>query len=215
MAQQDRAIRTRRSILEAAAAVFDERGYNSATVGEILTRAGVTKGALYFHFTSKEDLALGVLDAQLAIGPFPEQSSKLQLLVDQGMVLAHRLRHDPLVRASTGLALDQGALGINRGTPFESWVAQNEDMLRQAKEQGELLPHVNLRETAELFTGAFAGVQTMSHVLCDRADLDHRISVLLNHVLPSIAVPAVLARLDMAPDRGERIYAEIEALQDK
>lgn len=40
MAQQDRAIRTRRSILEAAAAVFDERGYNSATVGEILTRAG-------------------------------------------------------------------------------------------------------------------------------------------------------------------------------
>lgn len=88
-------------------------------------------------------------------------------------------------------------------------------MLRQAKEQGELLPHVNLRETAELFTGAFAGVQTMSHVLCDRADLDHRISVLLSHVLPSIAVPAVLARLDMAPDRGERIYAEIEALQEK
>ncbi|MGJ3560236.1 TetR family transcriptional regulator [Streptomyces sp. INA 01156] len=40
MARQERAIRTRRTILDAAAAVFDERGYTSATIGEILDRAG-------------------------------------------------------------------------------------------------------------------------------------------------------------------------------
>lgn len=71
MAQQARAIQTRRSILVAAAAVFDERGYSSATISEILARAGVTKGALYFHFTSKEDLALGVMDVQLDSDPLP------------------------------------------------------------------------------------------------------------------------------------------------
>ncbi|MGW1550288.1 TetR family transcriptional regulator, partial [Streptomyces sp. NPDC002346] len=106
MAQQARAIQTRRSILVAAAAVFDERGYSSATISEILARAGVTKGALYFHFNSKEELALGVMDVQLDSFPLPPQPTKLQELVDQGMILAHRLRHEPLVRASVGLAMD-------------------------------------------------------------------------------------------------------------
>lgn len=66
MARQERAVRTRRAILEAAASVFDERGYEAATIADILTRAGVTKGALYFHFSSKQDLARGVLDEQFA-----------------------------------------------------------------------------------------------------------------------------------------------------
>ncbi|MGW3828972.1 TetR family transcriptional regulator, partial [Streptomyces sp. NPDC005071] len=35
-------------------------GHRDATISEILARAGVTKGALYFHFNSKEELALGV-----------------------------------------------------------------------------------------------------------------------------------------------------------
>ncbi|MFD6414028.1 TetR family transcriptional regulator, partial [Nocardia asteroides] len=51
--KQDRAIRTRRNILEAAAKIFEERGYQAATIAEILGAAGVTKGALYFHFSSK------------------------------------------------------------------------------------------------------------------------------------------------------------------
>ncbi len=56
---QDRAILTRQAILTAAAGVFEERGYRAATISEILARAGVTRGALYFHFPSKEDLAEG------------------------------------------------------------------------------------------------------------------------------------------------------------
>lgn len=68
MARQERAVRTRRAILEAAAAVFDERGYEAATIADILARAGVTKGALYFHFCSKQELAQGVLDEQFVEG---------------------------------------------------------------------------------------------------------------------------------------------------
>ncbi|MFD8655358.1 TetR family transcriptional regulator, partial [Streptomyces mirabilis] len=60
MVRQERAVRTRRLILDAAASVFDERGYEAATIGEVLARAGVTKGALYFHFPSKRALAEGV-----------------------------------------------------------------------------------------------------------------------------------------------------------
>ncbi|WP_371799701.1 TetR/AcrR family transcriptional regulator [Streptomyces sp. NBC_01707] len=212
MAQQARAIQTRRSILVAAAAVFDERGYSSATISEILARAGVTKGALYFHFNSKEELALGVMDLQLDSVPLPPQLTKLQELVDQGMLLAHRLRNEPLVRASVGLAMDQAVEGLDRGTPFRAWIDRLEHLLSAAKNQGELLPHVQPGETAELLAGAFSGVQVMSQVLCNREDLGRRISVLLHYILPSISTPAVLATLDMAEDRGERLYASLESV---
>ncbi|MGW5274598.1 ScbR family autoregulator-binding transcription factor [Streptomyces sp. NPDC004044] len=212
MAQQARAIQTRRSILVAAATVFDERGYSSATISEILARAGVTKGALYFHFNSKEELALGVMDLQLDVVPLPPQLTKLQDLVDQGMLLAHRLRHEPLVRASVGLAMDQAVEGLDRGTPFRAWIDRLEQLLSAAKNQGELLPHVQPGETAELLAGAFSGVQVMSQVLCNREDLGRRISVLLHYILPSISTPAVLATLDMAEDRGERLLTSLQTV---
>ncbi|CAM5734695.1 MULTISPECIES: ScbR family autoregulator-binding transcription factor [Streptomyces] len=203
MARQERAIRTRRTILDAAAAVFDERGYTSATIGEILGRAGVTKGALYFHFGSKEELALGIFEEQLAV-TLPPQSSKLQELVDSGLVLALRLCTDPLVRASVGLALDQGALGLDRTPAFRMWIDQTTRTLAEAKARGELLPHVEVTETAELLVASFSGVQLLSQLRCQRQDLEHRVVVLFQHMLPGIAVPAVLARLDISADRGRR-----------
>lgn len=44
-------------ILAAALALFTERGYGVASVDEIATRAGLTKGALYYYFTDKADIA--------------------------------------------------------------------------------------------------------------------------------------------------------------
>ncbi|MEG8276330.1 ScbR family autoregulator-binding transcription factor [Streptomyces sp. AHA2] len=206
MTRQERAIRTRRTILEAAAAVFDERGYTSATIGEILDRAGVTKGALYFHFGSKEELAAGVFAEQLSL-TLPPQASKLQELVDSGLVLARRLKSEPLVRASVGLALDQGAVDLDRSPAFQMWIDQNAQTLEEAKERGELLPHVDVAATAELLVGSFSGVQLLSQLRCQRQDLEQRVVVLFEHFLPSITVPAVLARLEVSVDRGERLLA--------
>ncbi len=45
---------TRRALLEAALNVFGEKGYHGAAVDEIVSRAGRSKGAAYFHFASKE-----------------------------------------------------------------------------------------------------------------------------------------------------------------
>ncbi|MCX4984272.1 ScbR family autoregulator-binding transcription factor [Streptomyces sp. NBC_00572] len=210
MAQQARAIRTRRAILESAAAVFAERGYERTTIGEILVRAGVTKGALYFHFASKEDLALGVLDAQMLDEPLTPQPVKLQELVDQGFLLAHRLQRDALVRASVALALDSGATGVDRAAPFKAWIDQVSEVLTVAKARGELLVHVDVTDTAELFSGAFAGIQTMSQILCDREDLTHRVLVLLRHVLPTICTPALLTTLEMTEERARRLAAEYD-----
>ena len=51
-------------ILEAALAVFSERGY-AAAMGEVATEAGVTRTVLYYYFPAKQDLFLAVLDSLL------------------------------------------------------------------------------------------------------------------------------------------------------
>ncbi len=53
---------TRERILEAAEAVFADNGYHDALVDEIGKRTSMSKGGLYFHFPSKEDLFFAVMD---------------------------------------------------------------------------------------------------------------------------------------------------------
>lgn len=48
----------RNKILDAALAVIREKGYSATSVDELCQRAGVTKGAFFHHFRSKEDLAV-------------------------------------------------------------------------------------------------------------------------------------------------------------
>ncbi|WP_156727219.1 ScbR family autoregulator-binding transcription factor [Streptomyces apocyni] len=211
MAKQDRGIRTRRVILEAAAEVFEERGYDAAKITDILTRAGVTKGALYFHFDSKKALALAVLDAQVAQAPRQlPQASKLQEFVDLGMVFAHRLSYDPLVRGSVRLTLDDMGVQLDRSGPYVAWAEIHTRTLQEARDRGELLAHVDPVESAILLVGAYAGVNMMARTTNKRHELDQRASTLYRHLMPSIAVPAVLATLDMAPGRGARALAEAE-----
>ena len=60
--QQVRAQRTRRQLLEAAQRVFADGGYEGATVDDIAEAAGCSKGAYYFHFASKEEALVALLD---------------------------------------------------------------------------------------------------------------------------------------------------------
>jgi AcrR family transcriptional regulator len=55
----------REALLRAAAAVFAERGFREASVDEIAARAGYSKGALYWHFESKDGLFFALMDASV------------------------------------------------------------------------------------------------------------------------------------------------------
>lgn len=209
MVKQDRAIRTRRIILEAAARVFEERGYRAATIAEILSTAGVTKGALYFHFGSKEQLAQGVLHEQDQRFTIDDRPCKLQELADVVLLHAYRLQSDPMVRAGVRLTMDQYAEGLDRSGPFLRWSGVCRELLEKAQAQGELLPHVVPSVTADVVVGTFAGVQSMSQTVSDYRDLQTRTTVLLRHLFPSIAVPSVLASLDLSEQRGESVHEEI------
>jgi AcrR family transcriptional regulator len=212
MAQQERAVRTRRAVVEAAAAVFAERGYAAATIAEILERAGVTKGALYFHFDSKQALARGVIDAQVAGDQWAGRELKLQEFVDLGMTLAYRIPNEVILQAGIRLSADVQGRALF-GSAWPAWTDLVAGLLTEAKERGEALPHLVPEETAEFFLGAWVGIQAVSEANSRWADLSYRVSVLYKHVLPAIATPASLIRLDIAPDRGMRVVEQLAGPQ--
>ena len=80
--QPERRAQTRARLLKAAGAIFAKRGYHDATLDEIAQRAGVSKGALYYNFASKEDLFLTLLSERLGErleetgGPGPETAER-------------------------------------------------------------------------------------------------------------------------------------------
>ncbi|MFJ6721476.1 MULTISPECIES: ScbR family autoregulator-binding transcription factor [unclassified Streptomyces] len=201
--KQDRAVRTRQAILEAAATVFEAYGYDTAKLSDIVNIAKVTKGALYFHFGSKEALAQAVIDAQNQERPQAlPQEYKAQEFLDMGMVFCHQLRHDVLMRASARLTLDRAGPTLDKAAPYQAWIALHTEVLAEAKRRGELLPGVDPAVPSQLIVGAYAGLNTMSQTL--GLDMDRQVSELYSHVMPSVVVPAVAIRLDTAPGRGAR-----------
>ncbi|NJC98153.1 MAG: TetR/AcrR family transcriptional regulator [Anaerolineae bacterium] len=62
---QQRSEETRTRIMEAAIKLFSNNGYNKASVDEICAEAGISKGAFYHHFKSKQELFLALLDGWL------------------------------------------------------------------------------------------------------------------------------------------------------
>ena len=62
---QQRSEETRSRILESAIKLFSARGFNAASVADICKDAGISKGAFYHHFESKQALFLALLDVWL------------------------------------------------------------------------------------------------------------------------------------------------------
>lgn len=63
---------SRDKLLDAALHVIRQKGYDATTVDDICAEAGLTKGAFFHHFASKEELGLAAADhfAQMAAGLF-------------------------------------------------------------------------------------------------------------------------------------------------
>lgn len=59
---------TREQMLAAAEALFTERGFEATTVDDIAERADVAKGTFYYHFKTKEDVAVAIARAAMRRG---------------------------------------------------------------------------------------------------------------------------------------------------
>ena len=72
---REEALATREQLLDAAERVFRKRGVGHTTLAEVADAAGVTRGAVYWHFRSKADL----FEAMVARAEMPHETSMQQM----------------------------------------------------------------------------------------------------------------------------------------
>lgn len=126
MPRQLRAEQTRATIITAAADLFDRQGYESTSLSDIVEHAQVTKGALYFHFAAKDDLAHAIMELQsrasrgLAHEMDARSSSSLEALMRLTFGIAHLSVEDPIPRAGLRLATGEWRYAPRCGTPSPS-----------------------------------------------------------------------------------------------
>jgi hypothetical protein len=106
------------------------------------------------------------------------------------------------------LTVDQGSPKdhLNRRVPMQAWTEHTQAVFEEAKRRGEILPHADVAALAKLFVAGFTGVQVYSRIMTEREDLPERVADLYRHLMPSVAVPGVLVRLDFSPERGLKVY---------
>ncbi|MFF7357279.1 MULTISPECIES: ScbR family autoregulator-binding transcription factor [Streptomyces] len=168
MVKQERALRTRNALIAAAAEDFSRLGYSPSSLLSISRHAGVTSGALHFHFPTKVALASAVMAAaSQRLHQIVERCEKrippggaLQLLVDAGHELVQQLREDAVLRAGFDLEGDPGCpRGV--GEVRRHWHQWVQATLQCAEEAGQLRPGVSVEQVASAVFVCTVGIQML------------------------------------------------------
>lgn len=156
VAKQERAEQTRQRLIEAASATFAEHGYAGTSLHQIVRSAGVTMGALTFHFASKSALADAVQEAGTAATREVLHSAGhapgLQGVLDEVLALADALRNTHSIRAAARLTREGHAADHDW---YDSWAPD----LREALERAWSEEHLDGGLTP------LAATSLLSHVL--------------------------------------------------
>lgn len=210
MAQQGRAALTRQRLIQSAAQSFDTRGFRDAGLAEISSAAGVSNGALHFHFDTKEALAAAVEDeAMEALARLWEPAAadaralpSLQQLIDTTHALAALLREDVVVRAAFRMHYE-GASGIGRADPRAAWEAFVAARLEAAAAERTLAEGVPPQDAAQTITATTAGFEILGRT--DPIWLsEDALLAFWRLLLPRLAAPEALAGLSSAPSGSTR-----------
>lgn len=196
---QARSQRTRQHIIEVAAAAFAEHGYEGVALNDIVRRSGLTKGAFYFHFGSKDKLALaafrskqGQLISQLApiTGPDQDGLDGLSALLRRR---AELVAADPSLRCVTRLGADL----MTRSGPGSVYEAFQElaldllaDLLERGQRQGSIRVDLDPRRGAETVFATILGIDLFSGLVSGGQDLPARSEDLIALLTIALAAPA-------------------------
>ncbi|MFH8990143.1 ScbR family autoregulator-binding transcription factor [Streptomyces sp. NPDC017940] len=200
MVQQARAARTRQLLMRAAAQTFAEEGFVAASLSTISSRAGVSSGALHFHFESKQVLARAVEEtAARAISRITRQAeasdvSLLQRLVDATHALMHSLEADVVVRAGFELAgtTPRRSEALDLRGQWQHWVEQ---LLVAAAAKGELADGIGPEEACAAVLAATVGFEVLGSTdprWVARSTLRHYWEFMLPRLAPEDTLPALV-----------------------
>jgi len=194
---KEEALKTRDAILDAAVQIFSVKGVSRTTLANIAKEAGVTRGAIYWHFKNKEDL-LGALWEQLLL-PFepinqaianPNEPDPLGKFQQTHIAFFKSLKEDPRLLKLSQILLNKceaveetGTLHLHRVNCHVEGQQKIEKILRNAIDQGQLPESLDVR-LGSIATLAFIdGLINNWIMFPGLLDIDQEIPVILDGLL--------------------------------
>jgi TetR/AcrR family transcriptional repressor of nem operon len=195
-ASDRRAETTRQRLIAAASRQFAHRPYSTVSLDDILTEAELTKGAMYFHFPSKQALAVAIIEnlAEVSRTAVTElvarRMSGLETAIDLIYLLAVQDTQQEVVRAGVRLL---ESLDDNTAMPpalWHSWIEFITTLIQKAVTEGDVVDHDDPEDIAKMLVALWVGIRRIS-------DLDE-----LEHYLDNLEKAWILALPSFTnPDR--------------
>jgi len=200
-ARQPRSEVTRRKIVDAAVELFNDVGYANTGLGDIVERAGLTKGALYHHFNSKEALAVAIIDEGSAIliktfeGICRSSAPALECMIHGVLVCVNMADSDKLVRMGAVLLRTFAKFSEASTLNYRAWVAEMGKQARRAQAEGDMRDDVDAEQAGEFIVGAMLGTELIANAVHGGQDVLGRVTATWQLLLPAVATEQSLAYL--------------------
>lgn len=166
----------RSRILDAAAELFQDRGYSASGMQTIFEKADVTSGGFYHHFESKKDLGLAVIRERVAeavrqtwIAPVVAAPSTISGLKSVFGSIASELDANQAVRGCplNNLTLEMAYADADfqelLEEIFANWQRELERVIKRDQKAG-VLSRTSPRKTAAFVIAVYSGAMAMSKV---------------------------------------------------
>ena len=169
-ASERRADTTRHRLIAAASHQFAHRPYSMVSLEDILAEAELTKGAMYFHFSSKQALALAIIDdltemsRAAVVELLAREMSGLETLIDLVFLLAVQDTQNDVARA--GIRLLE-TLDNTTPLPPALWQSRMElltTLIQRAVTEGDVIDQHDPEDIAKMLVALWVGIRRTSNL---------------------------------------------------
>jgi AcrR family transcriptional regulator len=205
MSRQVRSEATRRKILDAAIEVFGEVGYAAAGWSTIIERTGMTKGALYHHFDSKESLASNIIEegSDTLLSAYRNvckpSSPGLENIVHGSFTIVEVLGSDKMARAGAQLATALSGFNAAASRFYANLVLETAQEARRAVKEGDLRNGIEPGMLSASIVGTVSGTRLIANSISSHGRIGDvigdpfaRLHQLWELLLPGIVAEASL-----------------------
>ncbi len=204
MVLQARAEATRRRIIDSAVDLFIELGYGETGLADVLQRAGVSKGAFYYHFDSKEAVAAAIIaEFDRRVGAaidehYDAASPSLESIVAGTFAVQALMHTDRMTQVGHTLCQALHQISTASAQVYLGWTERFTDMVKSAVAAGELSGDVHPEELADAIWTGMLGCNLISAAIGDDpyARLARSWRVFLRIAVPADSVDRFDALLD-------------------
>lgn len=167
--RQARSELTRRKILRAAIDLFSAQGYSATGLGDIIDEAELTKGALYYHFDSKEALGATIIaeaDARI-LEEFENiaqsASPALENLIHGTFAVSDFIAVDRHARVGLQLLRTFGGFNATARQIYQKWHENTSTQIKAAISEGDVRAEAETSAVTDVILSTLLGSELLAH----------------------------------------------------